>query len=260
MQPETTGEDTYRQRLESLGHSFPNLGRLCAAGELSAAISHELQQPLCAISIYADTCLRLIKSARRDETAIEQALHDIQTQVTRAANIIRRLRRFVRSQPPTLEEVRLREAVSNVLVLVEIEAHANDVSLEVDIPSTIPVILADAVQIEQVLLNLLRNGLEAVGEDDEPRRVRLIAREAEPGGLEIEVRNTGPSIPDAVRHRLFQPFFSTKKEGLGIGLYIARMIIEAHGGSIECTSEEGETCFRVRLPTRPTAATGFTAT
>ncbi len=249
MHAELHRDELVRQKLESLGLSLSHFGRLCAAGELAAGISHELQQPLTAINIYADTCLRLLASTNRNDVEIAQALHDVQAQVTRAATIIKRLRRFVRRQPPSVEKVRLRDAVDNVLVLLEIEAHAIGAIIEVKLDASLPFVLGDPIQIEQVVLNLMRNGIEAVADLPGTQKITMSASVVDGNTIVFEVCNFGPPIPESVRRNLFQPFFTTKKEGLGMGLYIARMIVEAHRGTIECTSDQTRTCFVVQLPT-----------
>jgi C4-dicarboxylate-specific signal transduction histidine kinase len=240
-EPERPGGPT----TERLAH----LGRLCAAGEFAAGLAHELHQPLCSIAIYADTCLRLLTTRGVDPTVLHDALGDVRREAMRAAAVSKQLRRFVRKQGPAVRPVGIIPLVDHALAMTEYDAHNQKVATRNCIDASVPPVMVEPVQIEQVLYNLVRNALDALCSQRPPSPEILVeARPRDPGMLEIDVTNSGGPVPPEVRQHMFEPFFSTKENGLGVGLFLARTIITAHRGTIECLSNSERTTLRFTLP------------
>ena len=240
-------EETRRLQAE-LTHAL----RLGTMGEMATGFAHELNQPLAAIANYAVGCRRRIEQGETNLAVLVPALVRIAEEAQRAGEIIRRIRGFVSKRPPTVTDVDLAEVAGTSVSLIENEARHARIALVVDLPSQLPRALGDAVSIQQVLINLIRNAVEAVAERDAPdssaRRV-LISAVLQGRAIEVTVADTGRGIPPEVRDRLFEPFFTTKATGTGMGLSICRTIIEALGGRITVDSTEGEgTRFSFTLP------------
>jgi C4-dicarboxylate-specific signal transduction histidine kinase len=199
-------------------------------GEMTTGIAHELNQPLTAIATTADVC---VEQARRPETegsqVLAEALHEISSQAHRAAAIIKHVRTFARRKEPELAPVALAEIVNGALSLVRVEARSSGVTLETGVDHGL-VAEADPVLVEQVVVNLARNAIEAMeaAGTQEPR-VSVEAAAAE-GEIEIRVTDNGPGLSDEAGQYLFEPFYTTKTQGMGLGLAICRSIVEVHGG------------------------------
>ena len=218
-------------------------------GEIAASFAHELHQPLCAIALYADTCLRLLEAPSAVPIEIREALTDVHRQALRASAIIKQLRRYVQRQAPAVKAVDIAEIVSNALALTDYDSRNLNASIQVRLEPSLPPVLAEQIQIEQVLHNLIRNALEA-GAMNPPsdRQIVIEGKRHDPESIEINVYNAGKPLSEATKQQMFRPFFTTKPEGLGIGLYIARLIVTAHHGSIECIPESKGNTMRVILP------------
>jgi signal transduction histidine kinase len=231
---------------------FDQLGRLCAAGELAAGFAHELQQPLCSIAIYADTCLRLLNDPGFDRSVLQDALGDVRREATRAATVIKQLRRFVLRRAPAVRLVRIGPIVDRALAMTDYEAKHRGVAIRVRIDALLPSVLVEPVQIEQVVYNLVRNALDAIAAHRSPSPELVIEARLRGGGwLEVDVDNPGGPVPERIRKQMFEPFFSTKRDRLGVGLYLARAIVAAHRGTIECLSNTERTTLRFTLPIAP---------
>ena len=219
-------------RLQELQTELVHISRLTAMGEMSSALAHELNQPLSAIANYLKGAKRLLESRTDDNSKmISSAMDKAAEQSLRAGQIIRRLRDFVArgEGERRVESINKLIEEANALALVGAKEHGIRVRLQID--PTYDLILADKVQIQQVLLNLLRNAMDAMIESD--RRELLIATRPSAGNMvEVSVADTGPGISPDVASQLFQPFITTKPQGMGVGLSISRTIIEAHGGQI----------------------------
>ncbi|HEY5791051.1 MAG TPA: ATP-binding protein [Gammaproteobacteria bacterium] len=237
------------ERLQRQLAELSHVTRLATMGELAAKLAHELNQPLCAISGYTKASLRMMRSGQWQADELVEALEDASQQAERAADIIRGLRNFLRKTPPRRQPVDVVELVNEVVPLVRPEARRCQVEIEVQSDTELPPVMADRVELEQVLLNLLLNGIEAIDAATVwPRRVRVAAHAAA-GGVAITVSDTGRGFVEGVAEHLFDPFFSTKPEGMGMGLAICRTIVESHGGSLRANNnEEGGATFTVRLP------------
>lgn len=219
--------------------------RLTTMGEMASSLAHELNQPLTAINNYSMGAVALVKAGHTSPTMLLPALEKAAAQASRAGKIISRIREFVKRSEPRRQRVAIRGIVDNAIGFADIDARKRRIRIESFVPSTAPDVLADPILIEQVLLNLLKNGLEAMeGTGSEELKVAVI-----PGETHIEVavvdRGTGLAEPE----RLFEPFFSTKSQGLGMGLNICRTIIESHHGRLWAEKNPaGGTIFRFTLP------------
>jgi len=242
--------------VQSLRHTLFHASRLAAVGELTASIAHEINQPLAAILANADTA-RLI--AERDPTRIadvRRLLADIRADDIRAGEVIRRIRGLVTKREIERGRVGINDVVSDVLALLRNEAARRNITPTASLDPAKPEVLADRVQLQQVLLNLMINAMDAMAET--PTSKRLVAASTavlDDGSVEMAVADQGHGIAPENFPRLFSSFWSTKPEGMGLGLNIVQSIVEAHGGSIRAeNNEHGGATFRVVLPPAPAAA------
>jgi two-component system sensor kinase FixL len=237
------------ERVLGMQHELAHVGRLSAMGQMSAAIAHELNQPLTAIANYAKAAHRLLANEipeLRQLQSAREAMEKAVAQTLRAGTIIRSLRDFVEKReshksPEDMNEV-IREAVSLSMVG---HGHSN-VKLALALHPALPRASIDRVQIQQVLLNLVRNAIEAMAEVE--KRELTISSGIDAEGLCITVADTGPGFSPEVAARLFQPFVTTKADGMGIGLKICQSIIEGHGGTIAARQEGPGATFVIHLP------------
>jgi two-component system, LuxR family, sensor kinase FixL len=227
-----------------------NVSRMATIGEMAAGVAHELNQPLTAIANYAHACERLLGRTDMDPADIREAVHQIALQTKRAADIIRRLRTLARNQPTERSPFNPNVLVQELYELLHTDALLHGTRLVLDLAPRLPPVLVDPGQIQQVVFNFVRNGLEALG----------AARSVDPticirtsphgdGEVELAVTDNGPGLaPDATK-RLFDPFFSTKNNGTGLGLAISSTIARAHDGSVGYRpAEPNGACFYLRLP------------
>jgi two-component system, LuxR family, sensor histidine kinase TtrS len=220
--------------------------RLSLMGEMASSLAHEINQPLAAILSYARGCERRLARGE-DADGLREAIGRIATQAERAGDIVRRMREFVRKNPARQAPLEPVAMFRDALALFEPSAAARDLRVEAELPETLPRVRADRLQIEEVTLNLLQNALEAVQGLPE-KRVRLaVAREG--ASIVAAVSDNGPGLAPRAREKLFEAFYTTKPDGLGLGLSLSRSIVEAHGGRLS-VNEEGqpETVFRFYLP------------
>ena len=234
-------EETQRQLFQS--------EKLAALGKLSAGIAHEIRNPLTSIKILIHSLI----DPGATESSREKDLNVIETEIERVNKIIRQFLDFARPRPPSLEPVAPRTLVEETIALVGYEMESQGVKLERADDAGLPPAPMDREQMKQVLLNLILNALQAM-----PRGGRLKIRTARRSpspemkggpGVEIEVRDSGGGIPAEIQGRIFEPFFSTKEEGIGLGLSVAQRIVEDHGGRIRVESVPGKgTAFYVTLP------------
>jgi two-component system sensor histidine kinase DctS len=236
-------EDLARQQQEKLETS----SRLATMGEISSMLAHELNQPLAAISSYTTGALNVLARAGDgappatplDAGMLRRALEQANTQARRAGQIIRSVHEFVKKREPRREHVAIPELVEGIRALVELQARQSYVALQFEVPPGLPPVLADRLLLEQVLLNLTRNGIEAMQGIDPERRLLRIAAQARLGQVAVSVADNGHGIAPEVAERLFSPFFSTKAEGMGMGLSICRTAIEFHGGTLTHADNPG---------------------
>ena len=247
-------EDLNRQQEEKLQAS----ARLATMGEIASTLAHELNQPLAAISSYTTGALNMLERDKSKEAEVNidmltHALEKAQAQAQRAGQIIRSVHTFVKKREPMRTAVTIEELIDNVAPLVELQAQKYFVFIKIDIPDNLPPVLADHVLLEQVLLNLTRNAIESMqGIAPEKRVLRIAAAvdNAIPPNVVVSISDQGHGIPPEVAERLYSPFFSTKADGMGMGLSICRTAIEFHGGTLTHTDNPGGgTIFRFSLPT-----------
>ena len=259
MEPEVNDEGRAQtERQSAVTESSRLLGRqahaarLATAGELSASIAHEIAQPLAAILSNAEAGERLIESGKATVEELRGILAAIRQDDERASAIIQRLRDLLRRAPLELGPLDLNAVVMQVLALVGSHAVARGVQLESSLDASLPRVRGDAVQLQQVILNLVMNGIDAAAAAQPRRRsVRVESRRRDDDSAEITVHDSGGGIDPELLQRIFEPFFSTKADGMGLGLSISRSIVSAHGGSLSAQSSPGATVLRVVLPGCP---------
>jgi C4-dicarboxylate-specific signal transduction histidine kinase len=244
-------EEASRQHAQ-LAH----VSRVRSMGELAASISHELNQPLAAVLTNAQTALRLLEKKKPDLEEIHEILEDIVADDKRAGQVIRRLRALLQKEPVAHETVRLDELVSGVLPLVRSDALGANVRINVKSAPNLPPVEVDPVQVQQVVMNLLVNAVDAIrtlGSEEGDIRVDISRTGTE--GVRVTVSDNGPGIRVEDRSEVFKPFVTTKTGGLGMGLAICKSIIDAHGGTISVeNSVPRGCCFSVVLPVKQPAA------
>jgi PAS domain S-box-containing protein len=209
------------------------MARLTTMGELTASIAHEINQPLAAIVTQSEAASRFLDRDEPDLDEVQDALSAIRQDGMRAGEVIRGLRALARKSGPQLTKLDIDEVISEVLALARSELRRHDVVLHTELAADDRPVMGDRVQLQQVLLNLIMNGVEAMREVTERARDLTVSSTlAEPGSVLIAVEDTGTGLDPAVAERMFQPFFTTKPDGLGMGLAICRSIVEAHGGRL----------------------------
>ena len=214
-------------------------------GDMASSLAHELNQPLTAIANYSMGAVAMIKAGRTDAATLLPALEKAASQAQRAGKIISRIREFVKRSEPRRQSIQISTVIENAVGLAEIHTRRRQVSIVCNLPASLPDVLADPILIEQVLLNLIKNGLEAM--DHTVHQNLLVDVFLHGDQIEVSVTDRGHGLTDP--ERLFEPFFSTKSEGLGMGLNICRTIIESHHGRLWATTNpEGGTIFRFTLP------------
>jgi len=224
--------------------------RMMSVGEMAATLAHELNQPLAAIVNYLNGSLRLIDQAG-GPVQVERALQAARTQAEHASAVIARVREFVRAREPRRDAQDLPLIVDTVLELLRLEAERLQLRVELALAPRLPPVYADRVMVEQVLLNLVKNAIEAMREVPAAQRgLRIEARVNLDGDVEVRVCDRGPGLSQAQSEQLFSPFYTTKSDGLGIGLAICRSIIEYHEGRLFFEARDGGgSVFGFTLPT-----------
>ncbi|TCT06188.1 PAS domain-containing sensor histidine kinase [Aquabacter spiritensis] len=236
-------------RMQVLQSELVHVSRLTAMGEMASTLAHELNQPLAAVSNYLKGCRRLLDQA--DLAAlpkVKEGLDRASEQAVRAGQIIRRLRNFVSRGETERRMERVSQLIDEASALAMVGGREAGIVSRLELDPRVSSVHADRVQVQQVLVNLIRNAMDAMHAS--PRREITLSARPSPGGMvEIGVSDTGPGLSAEVAERLFQPFVTTKANGMGVGLSISRTIIEAHGGKLWVeTNAAGGACFRLTLP------------
>jgi len=220
------------QALHMTEVALARVSRLTTMGELAASIAHEVNQPLTAVSNNANACLRLLASRNLEPKVLQRALQEIVADCTRTDAVITRIRAFIRKTPAEKSELNINDVIQEVLALAEHELQKNRVLVERHLTKSLPLVRADRIQLQQVLLNLIKNGTEAMsGVTLQSRALSVQSRIDESGRVLVAVRDSGTGLGSEA-DRLFSPFFTTKANGMGMGLTICRSIIESHGGRL----------------------------
>jgi two-component system sensor kinase FixL len=249
-------DNTEKQQAEEARRELVHASRLAVLSELTASIAHEINQPLGAILSNAEAAELLLEDPSPSLDEVRRILSDIRKDDLRAGEVIRRLRALLRQGEVERQPIGMRSVISDVVAILRGEAERRGVEVAIDTPESDPmvvdaVVLADRVHLQQVMLNLMVNAMEAMAEQEGPKRLR-IASSRKDNQLVVSVQDNGPGVPESVRNKLFDRFFSTKREGMGMGLAISRSLIEEHGGRIWMeNAPEGGAVFHFSLPLAP---------
>ena len=220
--------DAQRSR-EELAH----VGRVATMGELIASLAHQVNQPLTGITSNAQAARHLLVRTPLDHLELREIMSDIVSDARRASDVIRRVREFLRNGQFEMTEVDVCAAIRDVVYLLGSDALIRNIDIELDMDPDVMYVRADRVQLQQVVLNLLVNAMEAIRDDDVERVVRVSCGRAAPGVIRVSVTDTGVGLADGAEQKVFDPFYTTKANGMGMGLSIARSIVETHGGAIQ---------------------------
>jgi PAS domain S-box-containing protein len=250
-----SGQKRAEEALQKAQVELAHVTRVTTLGELTASIAHEVNQPLGAISNNVNACFRFLAAGPENLHEVEGALSDIVKGVDRANSIIVRMRALAKKVPPEMTRLHLEEVVTDVLSLIHHELTRRHVTIHTELPKDLPSVLGDRVQLQQVLLNLLMNGVEAMNEVAEgERKISIRGWRHENNGrpaVLVSVQDSGAGLKPAEMDRLFEAFYTTKAHGLGMGLAISRSIIEAHGGQLWATANASRgAVFQFALPIR----------
>ena len=226
---------------------------VASLAELSATIAHEVNQPLAAIAMRAETGLRWLSRDEPNVAKAEQLMRDIVSDARRASDIVQRIRRMATRHEPELIPLDLSEVVEEALLFVRHEVGARSITLSASLGGGLPTVLGDRIQLQQVIVNLLVNSMQAVTQTEVAmRRITLDIGVGENDAVSFSIRDNGSGIPAENLDRVFESFFTTKDDGMGIGLAICRSIIAAHGGSISVSNVPGGGArFQFILPAVP---------
>jgi len=240
-------EEQARQNLHTLAHA----GRLQSMGEMASTLAHELNQPLTAILSFSQASQRVVRNRDYDQEELVFALERIAVNAKRAGDIISHMRGFIRKEEPCTELSDINRLISEAMDLVNSELLQLEIDVVFDLQESLPDIPVDPVQIQQVILNLVRNSMEAIGKHaGEERRITIASRMDRPGGIEVTITDTGPGLDAEIAEQIFNTFVTTKSEGMGIGLSICKSIVEAHSGELMSRQRPGGgAIFSFVLPT-----------
>ena len=253
---DVTARHNARMQIEEQRRALSHLARVSALGQLSGALAHELNQPLASIGSNAEAARLLLKLRPGDLAQLDEILRDIVQENQRAAEVIRRLRAMLKRGETHLQPLDVGELIREVLELAHAEVVTRRVTVTASVAPDLPRVLGDRVQLQQVLLNLILNACEAMSALAD-RRLALTAETMPNDTIQISIRDNGPGIPTELMDRLFEPFVTTKQEGLGLGLSISRTIVASHGGRLwaENDSAGGATVYCLLMTARdPSAA------
>ncbi len=236
-------EHAARQHLAELAH----VSRLSSMGEMASAVAHEINQPITAILTWCQAGVRMQERGETDPAQLRHVLDRIMESAGRTTEMVRRLRDYVKRREPQKTPVRIEQLLQECGVLLEAEAHQHGVELEISVSQRLPPVEADSMLLQQVILNLARNGMDAMqGVAADARRLTVRAEGSTDHGVTVTVSDSGPGVAPGVLAHLFEPFVSTRESGMGIGLSLCRSIIDDHGGRLWLDSQatDGATfCF-----------------
>jgi C4-dicarboxylate-specific signal transduction histidine kinase len=250
LSEDVTEQQEARVALDKARSDLAHVARVSTLSALTASIAHEVNQPLSGIVTNASTCLRLLDADPPNlEGARETARRTIRDG-NRASEVITRLRALFSKKSAAFESFDLNEAAREVIALSESELQRNGVIPRLDLAAGLPSVLGDRIQIQQVILNLIRNGSDAMSTvADGPRELQIKTERNESGGVRLSVRDTGVGIDPKVEEKLFEAFYTTKGDGMGIGLCVSRSIMESHQGRLWAIRNEGPgTTFTFSIP------------
>lgn len=245
---------TERRRLDELTRmqqsELNRAARLNSMGEIASTLAHELGQPLMSTLGYLNGCYNRLRDG---EYQVDQMLRALATAIQlteQSGEIVKNVHHFVRKHQPQRQPLKLDLIIADILTVLRLETRRGEVRLDIDLAEDLPELLGDRVELQQVILNLVKNGLDAMSQTPvEQRRLRISARQSDPGHVEFSVADCGTGLSDAVGQAVFEPFVTTKEDGIGLGLAICRTIIESHGGRLWYhNNKEGGATFCFTLP------------
>jgi C4-dicarboxylate-specific signal transduction histidine kinase len=236
MEDQKRAEETLRRSQAQLAH----VTRVLTMGEMAASIAHEINQPLSAIVNNGSACLRWLAGDTPNLDEAREAARRIVRDGNRAGEVMTRIRAFLRKTDAGKKRLDINKIIEEVLILIQDEAVSRGVAVRVDLAEDNPPVLGDRVQLQQVILNLVMNGIEATAPvPDRPREVRISSRPHESDKVLVAVRDSGVGIDEESLEKIFDAFYTTKTQGMGMGLAISRSIVEDHGGELSATSNNG---------------------
>jgi len=222
--------------------------RLNTLGEMASGLAHEINQPITAIALYTETCLARLHAGQAQPKEVRETLEKIAAQSVRTNTIIQQIRHFARQSKPQYLTVRIKDLFEDIADFLRLEMRRNRLQFHQRINPNLPPVLADPLQFQQVVLNLIRNAADAMSASEEPRIITVFARHVG-DTVEIGVKDTGPGVAPDILNQVLNPFFTTKPDGLGLGLSISQSIVEAHGGRLWATPNPGPgITFHFSLP------------
>lgn len=236
-------------RMQEMQSELVHFSRLSAVGTMASALAHELNQPLTAVANYLEASRDLLDSPDPEmKDILREALTEAARQAVRAGEIVRKLRSYVSRGEVDARPLSLGPLLADAIALSKLSRDLADIPIKLDQEEDADHVMGDPIQIQQVLINLIRNAMDALSNTQEARITLRVYAAEEPGFVAIEVCDNGPGLTDELRENIFKPFATTKSQGMGLGLSICQTIVEAHGGIIRAnTPPEGGTCFRFTL-------------
>jgi signal transduction histidine kinase len=236
-----------RERYRQIEAELAHVNRVTTMGELTASLAHEIRQPIASTMLNANITLRCLDREEPNLEKAREATKRILRDGARADDIITRVRSLYKKSAPHRESVDMNEVIREVLVLMQSEATRHAITLQLELADELPQIRGDRVQLQQVFVNLVLNGVEAMKEQE--RRVLTVSSQRQNGALSFMVRDTGIGLPSGKGDEIFMPFFTTKPQGTGMGLSICRSIVESHGGQLYALPNDGGgATFHLVLP------------
>ena len=226
------------------------VGRFSLMGEMAAGIAHEINQPLGAIATYAQAAKRILEREQPGMQTLIDVCKKIDEQALRAGRVLENLRKFIRKQEIRVDLIDVNKTVVDVLNLIEADAHAEGIRVVLLLGPELPAVRANMVQLQQVVLNLTRNAVDAMRDwSGKDRDIEVATERVDNGGVRIRVADHGPGVPRQLGDNIFHPFVTTKRDGLGVGLAISRTIVQSYGGSLTYRDNPaGGAIFEVELP------------
>jgi PAS domain S-box-containing protein len=241
---------------ETLRQDLAHINRVSTMGELTASLAHEIKQPISAAATDAETCFQWLARDRPDVPEAQEAALRIMKDTTRASDIINRIVSLFRKHAPRRELVDVNDVIQEMIGLLRSEAGRYSISIDSDLSDGLPKVMAERVGLQQILMNLMLNAIEAMREIGAPGKL-MIATRQDDHQLHISVIDTGVGLPPGQAEHVFKPFFTSKPQGTGMGLPISRSIVESHGGRLWATANSGRgTTFQFTLPLGEAASEG----
>ncbi len=239
------------ETLQATRAELARAARITTIGELTASIAHEVNQPLAAVVANADACVAWLSRKTPDLAEARSAAERATQGATRASEVITRIRSLITKATPEKTRVQINRAIEQTAAVAESQAANNNVAIKLELSPDLPIVFGDSIQLQQVILNLVVNGIEAMTSvTGGPKTLILRTEPEDKGHIRVSVQDSGVGLNEEVMRRLFEPFFTTRAKGMGMGLSISRSIIEAHGGRLWAESNgSGGATFQFTLPT-----------